>query len=93
MKKILLSIFVLIGTYSLSFGQDSQSKKPESGRAEIYSPWEFEGTKPKPNAALHAKSCFDLVRLEQRCGGIQAMSYGDRFGENWDIFDIVGSPD
>ena len=57
-------------------------------RAELYSPWEFVEGKPRNNESLRGRSCLDLITLEQRCGSFEGLSYGNRFGVNWDIFHV-----
>ena len=36
------------------------------------------------------KSCFDLIRLDLGCWGPQPLGYGNRIGDNWDIFATDG---
>ncbi|HJS51770.1 MAG TPA: hypothetical protein VJ781_07700 [Pyrinomonadaceae bacterium] len=60
-------------------------------RVELISPWVFKDGRPMgSDPERRRKSCFDLVRLEQGCGGPQPLGYGNRIGNNLDIFATDG---
>ena len=72
----------------------AQTKTPTEEvfkKVELLSPWihkngKTTGTDPQ----RRLKSCFDLVRLELGCAGPQPLGYGNRIGDNWDIFATDG---
>src|SRR4051812_43768603 len=61
---------------------------PDIKTAQLLSPWEFVKEKASYNDSLGRQSCLDLAKLEQRCGSRESISYGNRFGINWDIFAV-----
>ena len=88
MIRFIASTLFLTFASSLVCGQRSLTAASELTQIELMSPWEWKDSKTVPNAVLHAKSCFDLLALERRCGGAEAISYGNRFGDNWDILSL-----
>jgi hypothetical protein len=93
MTKIVASGFLLAIACGVLLGQQVPSKQSEIAQVELLSPWELIDGKMRPNPIKHARSCFDLVRLQLRCGVKQAISYGNRFGDNWDIFSLDSAAD
>jgi hypothetical protein len=91
MKKFLLISFFVAAVNTFVCAQVQTPNKGELKTVEIYSPWDFSGERPKSSPELRAKSCLDLLLLERRCGATHSISYGDRLGKNWDIFDVEGS--
>jgi hypothetical protein len=87
MKVPALSLLI-VAVSSLLFAQLEPGRvNPDS--VDLYSPWvPVDGEKYRWDPELKKNSCFDLIRLERRCGGTQAFGYGNRFGVNWDIFDV-----
>jgi len=60
-------------------------------KVELISPWIIKngrsrGTDPQ----RRPRSCFDLIRLDLGCWGPQPLGYGNRIGDNWDIFATDG---
>ena len=60
-------------------------------KVELITPWVFKngrtaGTDPQ----RRLRSCFDLIRLEHGCAGAQPLGYGNRLGNNLDIFATDG---
>src|SRR5688572_12952151 len=70
-------------------GQTSPERNPAIKTVELYSPWVVKGDgRMGHDADLHKKSCFDLVLLEHGCRGQHKLSFGNRIGDNWNIFDV-----
>lgn len=53
----------------------------------------FVGKSDKPtwSSVRFQSSCFNLLALELGGGGVAEICYGNRFGDNWDIFSTGGS--
>lgn len=70
----------------------AQVSEPAIKRVELLSPWRFDkngktiGHDPK----RREYRCFDLIQLERTCFGGQPLGYGNRIGNNWDIFATDG---
>lgn len=73
--------------------QDKPPVDPLLKRAELLSPWNRQGTKVIYDQSRRHRTCLDLVLFEQFCNGAETLSYGNRFGVNWDIFTISGGRD
>jgi hypothetical protein len=61
-------------------------------RVELLSPWKFDqnGKTIGHDPERRENRCFDLILLERTCYGGQPLGYGNRIGENWDIFATDG---
>jgi len=85
-------IAVLLFLFQLSvFAQTKAPAEEVFKKVELITPWVFKdgktvGTDPQ----RRRKSCFDLVRFEQGCEGPQPLGYGNRIGNNLDIFATDG---
>jgi hypothetical protein len=88
---VLTLLFAVPGSFALA--QQPPSAPEKIVKVELYSPWESVGGKVQYSGRLFSRRCLDLVSLEQRCGGQVALSYGNRFGENWDIFAVDARDD
>ncbi len=72
-------------TASVTFAQDISS-------TEIFSSVQVDGDKTRFDPELYKKACFNLVSLQFGCGvGSAKIHYGNRFGDNWDIFAVTGA--
>jgi len=58
--------------------------------AELVSPWIIDGTKTTYDNTIRGRNCLDLITLKQYCSGYEAIAYGDRVSDHWDIFSISG---
>jgi len=72
----------------------AQTKTPTEEvfkKIELLSPWVRKDERTmRHDPQRRLKSCFDLVRLDHGCGGPQPLGYGNRLGDNWDIFATDG---
>ncbi|HTH38404.1 MAG TPA: hypothetical protein VL572_10570 [Pyrinomonadaceae bacterium] len=71
--------------------QTKASTEEVFNKVELISPWIIKngrsrGTDPQ----RRPRSCFDLIRLDLGCWGPQPLGYGNRIGDNWDIFATDG---
>jgi hypothetical protein len=80
--------FLFAFSVNCVFAQAQPGAPADVKRAKLYSPWEFVEGKPRNSESLIGRSCLDLITLEQRCGSFEGVSYGNRFGVNWDIFHV-----
>ncbi len=48
-------------------------------------------TEPPSSRYRQNVGCIDLVKLAAKCGTAIGLVYGERFGERWDILQVVGS--
>jgi hypothetical protein len=69
-----------------------QTIEPAVKRVELLSPWKFDqnGKTIGPDPQRRDYRCFDLILLERTCHGAQPLAYGNRIGNNWDIFATDG---
>lgn len=93
MNRIITGIFLITAATAFAIGQGRSSSDFGIDIVELYAPWEWTEQKAKFNQSLYFKSCFNLLRLERRCDGTEFISYGNRFGDNWDIFSVGGAKD
>lgn len=93
-RTITITIFIFLMTAWAS-PQSKTTVEPAIKRAELLSPWDIDGPKVSYSKIRRHRSCLDLVRFEQVCGttDTETLSYGDRAGNNWDIFAISGGRD
>lgn len=76
----------LLITVGIAVGQSDHSA---TASIELFSPHTNEKSVQKFDNASLAKSCLNLITLKYGCSGIN-FHYGNRFGENWDIFTVSG---
>lgn len=94
-KAFLFSVaFLFIGTNVHS--QTPSDAQIVDGSVELVS-WVVASPKPVNGKvymtqATHDSSRFDLVNLNKGCRTMLCIVYGDRYGNNWDIFHIGGGP-
>jgi hypothetical protein len=89
MLRIILAGCLLALSGMSIVGQTSPARDPAIKTVELYSPWVAKGDgRMRHDADLHKKSCFDLVLLEVGCRGQHKLSFGNRIGDNWSIFDV-----
>jgi hypothetical protein len=89
-----IGIGIFVGFFLISgFSQSKAVNEMPVKTVVLQSPWIRIGEKSIHDPELRKRSCFDLILLEQTCGGQQTLSYGNRFGVNWDIFTISGGPE
>lgn len=83
--------FLLFVSVGFVFTQENKpATDPRISTVELFAPWILEGEKVVGTSPeLRSKSCFNLIKLEQKCNGPQVLSYGNRIGDNWDIFAIT----
>jgi len=62
--------------------------KPET--IELITPWVFNGQRATPSEERRRKSCLDFESLSYDCTRFPSVSYGDRIGLNWDLFQVHG---
>ena len=93
MKTIAIGLVLTIVAISPVFSQTTKADTNELETVELLSPWDFVGEKPTHNQSRYIRSCINLVTFAQGCRGGEMLSYGNRFGVNWDIFSISGPRD
>lgn len=88
----LVIVLALVGPLS---GQSNTAEQRVIGTAvtsELYSPLDYSvDGKAKYNEQLAAKSCLSLLDLKWGCNRGATISYGNRFGDNWDILAFHGT--
>jgi hypothetical protein len=73
-------------------GQGVSDVSPETWKAELRSPWIHEPDgKARYEMARAAHSCVYLVGKKGPCQSGINISYGNRFGDNWDIIALHGT--
>ena len=81
------------GVFAL--GMVSMTSAQEIVSTELFSPVQTDGDKTRFDSGLYKKACFNLVTLRLGCEvgevGEVKLHYGNRFGDNWDIFSVSGS--
>ena len=86
-----VQIGILICLAGIATFAQTENPKPEGVvSVELFSPFVEKGGKPGYEPGLYMSSCLDLLRLERRCGGAQAISYGTRIGINDSLFNVHG---
>lgn len=90
MKKIRIPIvllFVLVLGFAKAYAQDGDGADMET--FSLITVFDYSSEPPRMRKNRNA-GCIDLAELVQRCGTKVGLMYGERFGVNWDIFQIVG---
>ena len=87
-----ICLFVLCGI-SVAGQADHPAKDPGIQTIELYSPWVIKDSRTVGwDPELRKKRCLNFVLLDQTCWAGMSISYGDRIGDNWDIFDFSAGP-
>jgi len=88
-KSTLALLTVILGWFGVHAQKDTERTfKPDT--VELITPWVHDGRIPTFSAERGLKSCFDFVSLSYSCARDPNVSYGDRVGVNWDLFQING---
>ena len=96
MKSAFLSSLVLLLGGTSAFSQPTSSAQVFDGSVELIShaflwPKPVKGQKTVAmTQETYDKPRFDLVTLKHGCTSTLCITYGSRFGNNWDIFNIGG---
>jgi len=88
-----LVVMVIAGASTYSQKVETQVKTDTAskpGSIELQTPWIIDGRKTTFSRERRLKSCFDFESLSYDCGRNPGLSYGDRVGLNWDLFQIHG---
>lgn len=89
MRRVIFAgcFFVLFGM-SIA-GQTRPERDPAIKTVELYSPWiTKDGKVVRSDPELRRKSCLNFILLDQTCRAGESIGYGNRIGNNWDIFDV-----
>ena len=90
MNRIFFPVLITVLLITDVYAQQTDRIEPLIKQIELISPWVVQGTRTVHSRSRHRQSCFDLIRLKQMCDGPEPLSYGNRIGDNWDIFATDG---
>ena len=90
MRKLLVFLTIsLLGCLSVA-AQEPKSAVFKPDTIELITPWIIEGNRAKPSPERRLRSCFNFILMAHGCGSVPQVAYGDRIGNNWDVFHIAG---
>ena len=90
---LILSMFFGISV-NIAAQIDNVAEQPirSTYSVELFSPWEHgDDGKATYRAQTAARSCFSLFEFRRVCNRGINISYGNRFGDNWDILALHGT--